>query len=89
MVYLNNQHLLPFERISQFFEDIYGRKVSPGTITKANLRAFRNLEAFEADLKVFLIASSILHLDETGVRCQKKTHFTNNLAEQDLRMIKV
>lgn len=75
MVYLNNQHLLPFERICQFFEDIYGRKVSPGTVTKANIRAFRNLETFESDLKVFLITSPILHFDETGVRCQKKTHW--------------
>lgn len=82
MVYLNNQHLLPFERISQLFEDIYGRKVSPGTITKANRRAFGNLEIFEEDLKAFLLASSILHFDETGIRCQKKTHWIHVSSSQ-------
>ena len=68
MVYLNNQHMIPFERISQFFEDLYGRKISPATITKANIRVFKHLELFETKLKDFLVASPILHFDETGVR---------------------
>jgi len=77
MVYLNNQHLIPFERISQFFEDIYGKKTSPSTIIKANSRAFRNLELFEAGLKAYLTASQVLHFDETGVRCLKTTYWVH------------
>jgi transposase len=38
-------------------------------------RLYKNLEVFEKSLKAHLLASKVLHLDETGVRCDKKLHW--------------
>lgn len=61
-----------FHNYSKTFQ---GYKISPATVAKANAKVFQNLGVFETDLQDFLAVSSILHFDETGVRCQKKTHW--------------
>lgn len=70
--YFSNQHLLPVERLCQIFEDVFGVSLSAGTCTNINKKLFKNLEVFEINLKVFLLAEKILHFDETGIRCTKK-----------------
>lgn len=73
--YFLHQHLIPFERVAQIFEDLFGIPLSPGTCTNMDRRLYRNLESFEKSLKTHLLASKVLHLDETGVRCDKKLHW--------------
>jgi transposase len=73
--YFLHQHLIPFERVSQLFEDLFGIPLSPGTCTNMDRRLYKNLEVFEKSLKAHLLASKVLHLDETGVRCDKKLHW--------------
>lgn len=73
--YFLHQHLIPFERVSQLFEDLFGIPLSPGTCTNMDRRLYKNLEVFEKSLKTHLLASGVLHLDETGVRCDKKLHW--------------
>jgi len=38
-------------------------------------KLYKNLEVFEKNLKAHLLACAVLHLDETGVRCNKKQHW--------------
>jgi transposase len=73
--YFLHQHLIPFERVAQLFEDLFGIPLSPGTCTNMDRRLYKNLESFEKSLKTHLLASRVLHLDETGVRCNKKLHW--------------
>ena len=73
--YFLHQHLIPFERVSQLFEDLFGISLSPGTCINMDRRLYKNLEVFEKNLKVHLLANKVLHLDETGVRCDKKLHW--------------
>jgi transposase len=75
--YFEHQHLIPFERISQIFEDIYGISLSPGSCHNADKRLFQNLEIFETNLKAYLLACKVLHFDETGIRCEKKLHWVH------------
>ena len=70
-----HQHFLPFERLSQMFEDIFGIGISPATCANVDRKLFARLESFEANLKAHLIASKVLHFDETGMRCKKKLHW--------------
>lgn len=77
MAYLHNQHLIPVERVSRLFQDLFGYTVSPGTITQVNIRLFDHLESFEKALQVHLLASTLLHFDETGVRCNKKLQWVH------------
>lgn len=73
--YFKHQHLIPAERVCEIFEDVFGISLSPGTCSKIDKRLFKTLESFEANLKAYLIASKVLHFDETGMRCQKKLHW--------------
>jgi transposase len=73
--YFAHQHFLPFERLSQMFEDIFGIGISPATCANVDRKLFVRLDSFEANLKSHLIASKVLHFDETGMRCKKKLHW--------------
>ena len=73
--YLLHQHLIPVERVSQIFEDIFNIALSPGTCANMDKKLFMNLKSFEESLKAYLLTCKVLHLDETGVRCEKKLHW--------------
>jgi len=73
--YFLHQHLIPFERVTEIFEDVFGIALSPGTCANMDKKLFQNLAVFEENLKAHLIACKVLHLDETGVRCEKKLHW--------------
>lgn len=76
-VYFAHQHFLPFNRLAQMFEDVFGIAISPGTCANVDRKLFAQLEAFETNLKAHLIASKVLHFDETGIRCNKKLHWVH------------
>lgn len=73
--YFEHQHLIPFERLTQIFEDIFGISLSPGTCVNADKKLFNNLAPFESNLKAHLLACKVLNFDETGARCAKKLHW--------------
>ena len=73
--YFLHQHLIPFERVAQMFEDLFNIPLSPGTCANMDHKLYKNLEVFEEGLKTHLLACKVLHLDETGVRCEKKLHW--------------
>jgi transposase len=73
--YFLHQHLIPFERVAQLFEDLFNIPLSPGTCSNMDRKLFKNLEIFEKNLKAHLLACKVLHVDETGVRCDKKLHW--------------
>ena len=75
--YFKNQHLIPAERVCEIFEDVFGISLSPGTCSKIDQKLFVKLESFEDNLKAYLLASKVLHFDETGMRCQKKLHWVH------------
>lgn len=74
-VYFAHQHFLPFDRLAQMFEDVFGIGLSAATCANVDRKLFTQLESFEANLKAHLIASKVLHFDETGMRCNKKLHW--------------
>lgn len=80
--YFLHQHLIPFERVAQIFEDVFGLPLSVGTCANMDKRLFQNLEAFEENLKAHLITCKVLHLDETGVRCEKKLHWIHVVSSE-------
>lgn len=72
IAYFGHQHFVPVDRVCQILEDIFGVCVSPGTCSNVDQKLYRNLEPFEVSLKLYLIASQVLHFDESGIRCEKK-----------------
>lgn len=77
VVYFQHQHLLPVERVCQIFVDLFGIAISPGTCSRIDQKLFQKLDSFEINLKAYLLASRVLHFDETGMRCNKKLHWVH------------
>ena len=77
VAYFAHQHFIPVDRVCEIFEDIFGIALSPGTCANVDERLFEKLAPFEAGLKVHLLVTSVLHFDETGMRCEKKLHWVH------------
>ena len=52
-----------------------GIKICPATIIRAERECFQNLEEFEDVIREKLLASPVIHCDETGMKVQGKRHW--------------
>ncbi len=84
ITYLQNYQFLSYERLSQFFKDIYGVHISQGTVYNTTKTAFNNLAGFEEWVKALLIASKTLHADETGLRVLKRLYWLHLISTDKL-----
>lgn len=75
LVYLQNQQLIPANRISQMMTDLFNAPVCEATIFDASKRSYENLEPFEAAVKQALVKSPVLNVDESGARTANKLHW--------------
>lgn len=83
LVYMQNQHFLPADRLSKMVSDLYGTSVSVATILNASARSYTNLAPFEESLVSALVNSKVVHADESGVRTVKKLYWLHS-ASTDL-----
>jgi len=67
MVYMNQYQFIPYDRASQFFETVYGQKISPGTIVNAVEALAINLNNLDEQIKNMLSKKNIAHCDETSL----------------------
>jgi transposase len=84
LVYLQNQHFIPADRLSQLVSDLYGSSVSVATILDASARSYNNLALFEENLIDGLAKSKVLHADESGVRTAKKLYWLHSASTESL-----
>ena len=71
-VYLNQYQLIPFERLSEMFFDLFNHQLSQSTLISMNKRLYSILEPVEESIKQQLIASPVISFDETGMRIKGK-----------------
>ena len=76
-LYLYYRQFLPYERIHEVFSEVFGMIFSPGSLEKVAAQAYASLSAFEGQVKDFLCNASLLHLDETCLRCCNKLYWMN------------
>jgi transposase len=74
-VYLNQYQLLPLERTSEFFRDVFSQPISEGTLSKFVDDCSNGLEGFEQDAKGRICDSAVVHYDETGARCKNHRYW--------------
>jgi len=74
-VYLNNYHFIPLERTSDFFEDIFGHRISQATILQANLLGEEKIKPANEVIKQQLINANVVNFDESGSRVKGKLHW--------------
>jgi len=66
-IYLSQYQLLPYERISELFADLFDHQISQATLVNANKAAYEVLEPVEEEIKQQIIASAVVHFDKTGL----------------------
>ena len=71
-VYLSQYQLIPYERVSDYFNSEAGIPISVGSLFNFNQEAFNKLELFETFVKDKLMASLLIHADETGINVNGK-----------------
>ena len=82
LVYMQNQHFIPADRLSRLVSDLYGTSVSVATILKASSRSYNNLAHFEESLINALTDSEVLHVDESGIRTAEKLHWLHSASTE-------
>ena len=70
--YLHDYQLIPYNRVAQFFEDVFSHRISEGTLVNAENECFQNLEETSKIIKQSLIDSEVVHFDESGMRIEGK-----------------
>ncbi|MCP4942992.1 MAG: IS66 family transposase [Planctomycetaceae bacterium] len=84
LVYLNQYQLLPYERTCQLVEDLFSHTISQGTLYNWNRECYENLESTEDQIRQGILASSVVHFDETGLRQQGKLHWLHTASTERL-----
>jgi len=80
-VYLNQQQFVPYDRLQEIFSDLFGVSISDKVLLKANETCYENLAETEGLIVEALLQGSVMHNDETGIRCAKKlkwVHVSSN-----------
>lgn len=75
--YLNVHQMLPYERITQVMDDLFGHRISEGVILNALSRVEARLSSFSVMAKEALLESKVLHADETGINVRGKLHWAH------------
>lgn len=87
--YLTNYHFLSLERTAQFFEDVFGQRVSEGVIESANIDgAAKVLPSHEA-VKQHLLDSAVVNFDESGLRVDGKGQWLHVASTPELTYYEV
>jgi transposase len=74
-LYLVEQQLLPWARVSEVLSDVLGIELSQGSIATLIQRCAENLAPVEEQLKGALTTAAVIHQDETGLYVKGKRHW--------------
>jgi len=84
MLYFNVQQFIPYQRLSQLCEDLYGQPLSEATIAAANQQTYDHLAAFEQRVVTLLPQAPVVGCDESGLRVAKTLHWLHVLSHPAL-----
>ena len=84
LVYLNQYQLIPYDRLVELIQDLFGHTVSEGTLFNTNRTVYEALKTAEEQIAEQLTAASVVHVDETGMRVEGKRQWVHVVATPKL-----
>jgi len=84
LVYLNQYQMVPYKRVVELVKDLYGFSISEGTLFNFIAAAYDALEPVETEIVAQLIASPVVHADETGLRIEAKRQWLHVVSTETL-----
>jgi len=83
LVYLNQKHFIPLERVSEFCQEVFAHPVGEGTIVSANAQVAVQVEPVNEQAKQHLIATDeTVHFDESGLRVAQKLNWVHSASTE-------
>jgi transposase len=82
-VYMSQFQLIPYKRIENHFLDQMQLPISAGSIFNFNQEAYGLLEGFDKWVKSQLVASDLIHADETGINIGGKRVWLHNASNKE------
>lgn len=82
--YLQHQHFIPEDRLSEALEDLSGCRMSTGTIANTSKSLGQKLSEVVEKLAASVKASPVKHLDETGFRISGKTQWLHVVSTEKI-----
>ena len=73
-VYLNQYPLIPYARVEESLESLYGVSLCEGTLFNSNQKVYEVLEETEEQIQSALKKQPVLHVDESGIRIEGHLH---------------
>jgi transposase len=64
---LNQHYLLPFAKVSDLFDTLFGQPFNVSTLQSSNVAIYEALETTESAIQAAIVASPVAHFDETGL----------------------
>jgi transposase len=84
-VYLNRYQIIPLERVSETFAELYGQGLAEGTIVEACQEAAEQVKPVNAAIKTHLTEKeAVVQFDETGSRIEGKLHWLHSASTERL-----
>jgi transposase len=77
VLYLQQYQLLPYQRTSEAMRDLFGCRLSPGTVANIVRECSDGLVETELKIKRGLRRSPVIHADETGLRVNKRLQYVH------------
>jgi len=78
LTYLTTYQLIPLKRATELVHDLYGVKISQGTVVSSGKEAYEKLAEEESCRKKEIIQSSVAGFDESGMRVNGKTNWLHS-----------
>ena len=70
VLYLNTHQLLPVKRLVETLRDLFGVKVSPGTVVNMVSRRAHAYGGLVDTIRAGVVQARVKHMDETGLRIE-------------------
>lgn len=84
IIYFHDYQLLPFERVTEIFHDLFGIPISAGTIQNTSEECFNMLEEDEIQTILKVSSQSVLNADETPVSINGKKNYIYTFSTNEI-----
>jgi transposase len=84
VLYLQQYQLLPYQRTSEAMRDLFGCRLSAGTVANIVRECAEELVETELKIKQKLRRSPVIHADETGLRINQRLGYVHVASTPDL-----
>ena len=79
---LNQHYLLPFAKVSDLFDTLFGQPFNVSTLQSSNTALYTALETTEEGIKTAISDSKVAHFDETGLHINGKLNWLHVAATE-------